>query len=149
MPRKPDLVLRPVEVLPVYTTLPLIFGRCVSQLRRELKLTQGEFADKVKMERATLGSIESGRSAASVMQIMKFSRIFYEELSLDTYGDLMTLAMLAADYLQKDLGVYIPPNNAEPERHLPLETSKIDQYVRRIFDAMREDQQEQAARSSG
>ena len=140
MPRKPLPVRRPLAEAPLYTTLPIVFGRCVSLLRRELKLTQQELAEACRIERASLASIESGRSMPGLTQINRLSRYFYEEEAIDGYGDLLALAMMTADTLEEELRVHIPPGNTALEGYELLDNSRLDRYIEHVLEAMSEEQ---------
>lgn len=146
MPRRP-LSVRPPAELPLYTTLPIIFGRCVGRFRRELDLTQAELADAVQMERPTLASVESGRSMAGLTQIDRLSRYFYEQGCIDDYGDLLALAMMTADMLEERLGVHIPPRNVDPAGYELLDNGRLDRYIDHVIEAMDEQPDEGAERT--
>lgn len=139
MPRKPPLTQRVIVEHPLYTTLPIIFGRCVSLFRRDLKLTQAALADAVKMERATLASIESGRSMVGLTQLNRLSRHFYDAACIDGYGDLLALAMMTADVLEEKLSVHIPATNTEVEGYELLDNGRLDRHIEYVIEAMEEE----------
>lgn len=61
--------------------LPKVLGRKVQRLRKALKLTQEELAEKVNVSRAYMGYIEQGRNAPSLEILEKIAKNLRVKLS--------------------------------------------------------------------
>lgn len=53
--------------------LSIILGRRIQKRRKELKITQEELAEKVKISRAYMGYVEQGRNTPSLQVVHKIA----------------------------------------------------------------------------
>ena len=54
--------------------LPKIIGTRIARRRKQLKLTQEDLADKVRISRVYMGYIEQGRNAPTIETLEKIAR---------------------------------------------------------------------------
>ncbi len=111
----------------------LLFGRCVAVIRKSMRLTQQQFARRLRITRSALAQIETGRSTINFFSLVRLG----EELAAERLDQDPTAALslfhLSAAALQEG-GVRVlnrPPKTSDDA----LETSEIDFEVMSTYKA--------------
>lgn len=109
---------------------PTLFGRCIAQLRKDLGLSQAEFARQIRMSRQAITRIESGKSTLSFFALMRLS--FRIDRKRSDALALFALFDLCVDELQ-DAGIRVVNRNARPGDDL-VPTARLDRFVGHVFE---------------
>lgn len=116
----------------------LLFGRCISTTRRDMALTQEQFARRLGITRSALAQVETGRSTLSFYTLMRLGQQMADDRIDQDATAVIELFHESAIALQ-ERGVRVF-NRLPRTTDDILETHRIDRVVNRVFDdAFRED----------
>ena len=88
----------------------ILLGNRIKQLRKGLKLTQAQLADKAGLSTNFIALLENGKRSASVDTLFRISQVLKVELKdLFDFPDKKTKSQLAMD----DLNEVLKPRSAE------------------------------------
>lgn len=82
------------------------FGIKLKILRKGKKLTQGEVAEQMGLNRSTISNYEIGRRMPSIKELKRFAEFYgvgLEYFGLDTKDEVFDLLSRARDIFQSDL----------------------------------------------
>jgi transcriptional regulator with XRE-family HTH domain len=99
----------------------------LKELRRSLKLTQGEFGEKIGMTDASVSHMELGRTAMSKQNVRLISLVFgvREEWLEHGVGDMMNEAAILTDREKRLLELF--------RRLSPLAQRMLIEYAEKLF----------------
>jgi transcriptional regulator with XRE-family HTH domain len=121
-----------VEVVAV--DLTTLFGRIVSALRQEMKLSQAVFAEKLSWDRSLLARVESGRNTASIDNVYMLEEAFMLAGLLRGHGDLVLLSERAVREAQGRGFRVVVGRLPKPEGDGPVEIPSLDRIISRVVD---------------
>ena len=109
-----------------------LFGRCVAAVRKDLGLTQSEFARTVGLTRPGLTRLETGRSTPSFYLLMRLGQRVQRARSGADAASIIALVYLSATALRRQ-GVRVVNRPREESDHL-LDQARVDRVVGAVFD---------------
>lgn len=124
------------------TDVTTVFGRVVSILRKDLRLSQLQLADELRLDRSLLTRVEIGRNIATIDVMAKLEEYFLNEEVLTDHGDLMTLTSRVAEALQRR-GAQVVYGKAGPSDQVALlDLGILDRVAARVVDRWMEEVEE-------
>jgi transcriptional regulator with XRE-family HTH domain len=108
-----------------------LFGRCLATVRKDLGLTQGEFAKAVGITRPGLTRLETGRSTPSFYLLMRLGQRVHPRSGADA-ASIIALVYMAATALRRQ-GVRVV-NRPRSDGDLLLDQARLDRVIGAVFD---------------
>ena len=109
-----------------------LFGRCVAAMRKDLGLTQQEFAKTVGLTRPGLTRLETGRSTPSFYMLMRLGQRVQQARSGADASSIIALVYLSATALRRH-GVRVVNRPRKADDRL-LDQARVDRVVGAVFD---------------
>ena len=108
-----------------------LFGRCLATVRKDLGLTQAEFAETVGITRPGLSRLEAGRSTPSFYLLMRLGQRVRPRSGADA-ASIIALVYLSATALRRQ-GVRVI-NRPRDDGDLLLANARLDRVVGAVYD---------------
>lgn len=108
-----------------------LFGRCLATIRRDLGITQEQFARRIGITRTGLAQVETGRATLSLHGILRIGQKIADDRVDQDATVLFRLLYLSARELQRQ-GIRVLNRPLRPGDDLLL-TERIDRAVGIIF----------------
>ncbi len=109
-----------------------LFGRCLACVRRDLGLTQEEFAASIGLTRPGLARIEGGRATPSYYVLMRMGQRIRPRRGADA-ASIITLVYLSATAFRRR-GVRVVNRPRAPGDAI-LSIAQIDRVIGAVYDA--------------